>query len=219
MVKMIVLNLKTYMETINNALLFTDIASEVVAETGVRIIVCPPSPYLKDAAERFSDVFAQHVDPEPPGAHTGTVPAEMLKHLSVKGSLVNHSEKRIGMENVKKAVENLHASGLESIACAETPDEAAEIAVLSPLYVAIEPPELIGSGKSVSTTKPEIITDTVKKMKSSNGKVGVLCGAGVSNKYDVKKALELGTDGVLLASAFVRAKDPKIFLQEFASVF
>jgi triosephosphate isomerase len=219
MVKMIVLNLKTYRETIDNALFFTDIASEVVAETGVRIIVCPPSPYLKDAAERFSDVFAQHVDPEPPGAHTGTVPAEMLKELSVKGSLVNHSEKRIGMENVKKAVDDLHAVGLESVVCAENPVEAADIAALSPLFVAIEPPELIGSGKSVSTAKPEVITDTVEKMKNSNSKVGVLCGAGVSNKYDVKKALELGTDGVLLASAFVKAKDPKVFLQELASVF
>lgn len=216
---MIVLNLKTYPETIEKSLFFTDIASEVVAETGVRIIICPPSPYLKEAAERFSDVFAQHTDPNPPGAYTGSIPAEMLKSLTVKGSLVNHSEKRIGMENVKKAIENLHASALESVACAENPDEAAEIAQLSPLFVAIEPPELIGSGKSVSATKPEVITATVKKIKDSSNKVGVLCGAGVSNKDDVRKALELGTDGVLLASAFVRARDPKIFLQDLASVF
>ena len=216
---MIVLNLKTYPETIEKSLYFTDVASEVVEETGVRIIICPPSPYLREAAERFSDVFAQHVDPYPPGAHTGSVPAEMLKALSVKGSLVNHSEKRIGMENVKKALDMLHSSALESIACAETPEEAAEISQLSPLYVAIEPPELIGSGKSVSKTKPEIITATVKKIKDSSNNVGVLCGAGVSTREDVKKALELGTDGVLLASAFVRAEDPKKFLQDFASVF
>ena len=216
---MIVLNLKTYPETIEKSLLFTDIVSEVVAESGVRIVICPPSPYLKEAAERFSDVFAQHTDPLPPGAYTGSLPAELLKTIGVKGSLVNHSEKRIGMENVKKVIENLHALALESVACTETPEEAAEIAHLSPLYVAIEPSELIGSGRSVSTTKPEIITATVKKIKDSSNKVGILCGAGVSTKDDVRKALELGTDGVLLASAFVRARDPKIFLQEFASVF
>jgi len=219
MVKMIVLNLKTYQETIDKALFFADVTSEVVEETGVRIIICPPSPYLRESAERFSDVFAQHVDAYPPGAHTGSLPAELLKALSVKGSLVNHSENRIGMENVKKALELVHSSALESIVCAENPEEAAEMAHLSPLYVAIEPPELIGSGKSVSTTKPEIITATVKKIKDSSNKVGVLCGAGVSNKDDVKKALELGTDGVLLASAFVRARDPKVFLQDLASVF
>ncbi len=216
---MIVLNLKTYPETIEKSFLFVDIASEVVAETGVRIIICPPAPYLKEAAERFSDVFAQHVDPYPPGAHTGSLPAEMLKAISVKGSLINHSEKRIGMDNVKKAIENIHSSALESIACAETSDEAAEIAHLSPLFVAIEPPELIGSGKSVSASKSELITATVKKIKDSSNKVGVLCGAGISSRDDVKKALELGTDGVLLASAFVRARDPKIFLQDLASVF
>jgi len=120
---------------------------------------------------------------------------------------------------VKKALDMLHSSALESIACAETPEEAAEIAQLSPLYVAIEPPELIGSGKSVSKTKPQIITSTVKKIKDSSSNVGILCGAGVSSKDDVRKALELGTDGVLLASAFVRAEDPKKFLQDFASVF
>ncbi|NYZ77157.1 triose-phosphate isomerase [Candidatus Micrarchaeota archaeon] len=216
---MIVLNLKTYPETIGKSLLFADIASEVVEETGVRIIVCPPSPFLKEAAERFSDIFAQHVDPYPPGAHTGSLPAELLKTIAVKGSLVNHSEKRIGTDNVKKAIGLLHSSALESIACAETPEEAVEIAHLSPLYVAIEPPELIGSGKSVSKTKPEIITATVSKIKDSSNKTGVLCGAGVSTKEDVKKALELGTDGVLLASAFVKAGDPKAFLRELASVF
>jgi triosephosphate isomerase len=47
----------------------------------------------------------------------------------------------------------------------------------------------------------------------------VLCGAGVSSKEDVKKALELGAQGVLLASAFVKAPDPKAFLSELAGVF
>jgi len=215
----IVLNLKTYSETISKALLFTDIASEVVEETGVRIVICPPAPFLKEAAERFSDVFAQHTDPYPPGAHTGSIPAELLKSLSVKGSLVNHSEKRIGMEDIKRVLGHLHALTLETIACAESPQEAAEIAALAPIHVAIEPPELIGSGKSVSTTKPEVITETVNKIKDLSTKVNILCGAGVSTKEDVKKALELGTDGILVASAFVKAQDPKSILREFASVF
>ena len=58
----------------------------------------------------------------------------------------------------------------------------------------------------------------IKQIKT-NPKVAVLCGAGVSNKEDTKKALELGVKGVLLASAFVKAKDPKEFLQGLASVF
>lgn len=216
---MIVLNLKTYEASIQKALFFTDTASEVVAETGLRIIVCPPALSLREAAERFSEVFAQHADAEPPGAHTGSVPVEMLKAAKVKGSLVNHSEKRLAPDRVKATVERLHTNGLESLVCAATSKEAVGFAGFTPTFIAVEPPELIGSGISVSNAKPEIVINSVKAVKETNQNTTVLCGAGVSNKDDVRKSLELGAEGVLLASAFVKAKDPKAFLTELASVF
>jgi len=216
---MIVLNLKTYDLTIQKSLFFTDVAGEVVADTGLRIVVCPPAPYLREAAERFSGIFAQHVDAEPPGAFTGSIPVEMLKAAKVKGSLVNHSEKKLSPERVKATVERLHSNGLESLVCAATSKEAASIAPLLPTFIAVEPPELIGSGVSVSKSRPEIVINSVKAVKDINPKITVLCGAGVSDRHDVKKALELGSEGVLLASAFVKAKDPKAFLADLASVF
>lgn len=217
---MIVLNLKSYQASIDKALFFTDIASEAVADTGVRIIICPPALFLREAAERFSDVFAQHVDPEEPGAHTGSISAAMLKAAGIKGSLVNHSEKRIpSTEKLKKTIESLHVSGLESIVCAASTKEAVSIANNSPAFVAVEPPELIGSGVSVSNSKPEIIINSVKAVKEVNHRITVLCGAGVSNREDVRKSLELGAEGVLVSSAFVNAKDPKEFLSDLVSVF
>lgn len=216
---MIVLNLKTYQESINKALFFTDITSEVVQETGLRIVICPPTLYLREAAERFSDVFAQHVDPDPSGPYTGSIPVDLLKSAKVKGSLVNHSEKKIQPEKLKPIIESLHKHGMESLVCAATTTEAIGIAHYNPIYIAVEPPELIGSGVSVSNAKPEIVTNSVKAIKEVNQKITVLCGAGISNKEDVKKAIELGAQGVLLASAFVKAPDPKAFLNELASVF
>ncbi|MEW6748246.1 MAG: triose-phosphate isomerase [Candidatus Micrarchaeota archaeon] len=217
---MIVLNLKTYPESIKKALLFTDIAKEVVDETGLRIVVCPPMLSLHEAAERFSDVFSQHADPEKAGAHTGSIGAEMLKAAKVKGSLINHSERRVGDNaRLKATVDSLHMHGLESLVCAASPEEAAVIAAYSPTYIAVEPPELIGSGVSVSTARPEVVSDSVKAVKDVDGKVSVLCGAGVSNRDDVKKSLELGASGVLLASAFVKSHDPRKFLTELASAF
>jgi triosephosphate isomerase len=38
----------------------------------------------------------------------------------------------------------------------------------------------------------------------------------VSNGTDVKRAIELGAQGVLLASAFVKSPDPKKLLMEMA---
>jgi triosephosphate isomerase len=49
-----------------------------------------------------------------------------------------------------------------------------------------------------------------------NPKLPVLCGAGISTGEDVKKALELGTKGVLLASGVVKAKDPYKVLLDMA---
>jgi triosephosphate isomerase (TIM) len=217
---MIVLNLKTYPESIAKALLFTDIAKEVVGETGVRVVVCPPAVFLHEAAERFADVFSQHADSEPAGAHTGSINAEMLKAAKARGSLVNHSEKRVaGAARIKATVDRLHEQGLESLVCAATEKEAGEIASFSPTYIAVEPPELIGSGVSVSKAKPEVVINSVKAVSQVNHSVKVLCGAGVSDRNDTKKALDLGADGVLLASAFVKAKDPKAFLSDLAAAF
>jgi triosephosphate isomerase len=216
---MIVLNLKTYPESIQKTLLFTDIARDVVEESGIRIVVCPPMLYLHEAAERFGDVFAQNADPEQAGAHTGSIPAELIKAVKAKGSLVNHSEKKVAPEKIKPIIEQLHLNNLESIVCAATTQEAVGIAHASPTYIAVEPPELIGGGVSVSNAKPEIVINSVKAIREVNHKVTVLCGAGVSSKEDVKKALELGAQGVLLASAFVKSPDPKAFLSGLASVY
>ncbi len=216
---MIFLNLKTYPRSLEKALFFVDVAGEVVEETGMRIVVCTPSIFLREAAERFSEVFAQHCDQSEPGQHTGDLPAEGLKQIKVKGSILNHSEKKLQMDVVKKTIDRLYDNALESLACAATVEEVDKIAHFAPTYIAVEPPELIGTGISVSTAKPEAITDSIKRIAHINDKILPLCGAGVSNKNDVKRALELGSHGVLLASAFVNATDPKEFLRELVSVF
>jgi triosephosphate isomerase len=81
------------------------------------------------------------------------------------------------------------------------------IAIFSPDFLAIEPPELIGGSVSVTTADPGIVKGTVNEVKKANKKIKVLCGAGIKKGDDVKKAIELGTDGVLLASGVVKATD------------
>jgi len=49
-----------------------------------------------------------------------------------------------------------------------------------------------------------------------NADVTILCGAGVSQAEDVSVALKLGTNGVLVASGIVKAKDPYNILRAFA---
>lgn len=89
---------------------------------------------------------------------------------------------------------------------------------MGPNYVAIEPPELIGSGIPVSKSEPEIVENSVKAAKNVNPDVKVLCGAGIGKHEDYVTAMDLGAEGVLLASGVVKAKDPKAALEELVGL-
>jgi triosephosphate isomerase len=90
------------------------------------------------------------------------------------------------------------------------------VAGLNPEMIAIEPPELIGTGIPVSKAKPEVVTDTIELVRKVNQRVTILCGAGITSGEDVAAALRLGTEGVLVASGVVKAKDPYNVLIQFA---
>ncbi len=216
---MIVLNLKTYPATLEKALDFVGIAKDVSKESGVRIPIAVPSVHLKEAARAYKDAFAQHVDDSKPGAFTGSIPPEAIKEVKAAGSLLNHSEKKVPFEKIKITLERMNDLKMETVICAESQEEVLKIGRLNAKFIAIEPPELIGSGISVSNAKPEVVKNAVGTIATINGEMKVLCGAGISSKEDAQKALELGAKGVLLASAFVNSKNPKEFLRSLASVF
>ncbi len=189
----------------------------VSEEYDVRVILAPPHTELKESAEisRNVEIYAQHIDPLEPGAHTGSVILEGIKEF-IKGSIVNHSEKQLKLSEIEFIINKLNQNRLGSIACAPNPSSAAAISILKPEMVAMEPPELIGTGISVSRAKPETITETVKMVREAGFEGPILVGAGISTGEDVRKALELGAQGVLVASAVVKAEDPLKKLEEFA---
>ncbi len=184
------------------------VAEKVAKEVGVEIIVIPQLTDLALVAQAVEiPVYAQHVDAVEPGAHTGHVTVEAVADVGARGILVNHSEKRMLLEDIRFVVSKAKSLGLETLVCAATPETSAAVAALSPDMVAVEPPELIGTGRAVSKEKPEVIKKTVEFVSRVNPNVKVLCGAGISSGADVRAAIELGTHGVLVASAIVKAKD------------
>ncbi|HDJ66436.1 MAG TPA: triose-phosphate isomerase [Nitrososphaeria archaeon] len=211
---LIALNFKTYAQAFGeNSLRLAKIAEEVSNQFGVTIAVAPPIIDLaKVAAEVEIPVFAQHVDPYKPGSHTGSIIAEDVKAAGAVGSLVNHSEHRLRLADIGMVLERLRENKLISLLCTDTVETTKAGAALSPNMLAIEPPELIGTGIPVSKAKPEVVRGAVQAVQKINPDVHVLCGAGISTGDDVARAIELGAEGVLLASAYVKAKDPKLVL-------
>ena len=215
---MIIVNFKTYIEsTGRRALVLAKQAEKVSKETGACIIVAPQFADLAKISETVEiPVFAQHIDPIKPGSSTGHILVESVKEAGAVGTLVNHSERQLRLVDIDAIIALAKEKGLTSCVCANNPSVSAAIAAMHPDITSVEPPELIGSGISVSKAKPEIITDTVNLVHKVDPKMTILCGAGISTGEDVSIALRLGTRGVLVASGIVKAKDPYSVLHAFA---
>jgi len=214
----ILVNFKTYSEATGlNALKLAKTAQKISRETGVCVGVAPQYADIASIAQAVSiPVFAQHVDPVTPGNFTGHVLPESVKEAGAFGTLINHSERRLRLADIDAAISRTHEVGLVSVVCSNNSTVSAAVAALKPNMVAVEPPELIGTGIPVSKAKPEVVSGTVDLVKRVNPKVIVLCGAGITQGEDVSAALRLGTQGVLVASGIVKAKDPYKALLEFA---
>ncbi len=180
----------------------------------VRIILATPTLTALRILQAYDDVYLQHVDPISFGAYTGFTPLEALKIEGVKGSIANHSEHKITFRDLETITRKAGELGLEILACADTPQEAAAVAQLKPTMIAIEPPELIGTGTPVSKAKPEVITLGVEAVKKT-ANIPVLAGAGITEAQDAIRAVELGARGILVASAIMKARNPQEKLREF----
>jgi len=215
---MIIVNFKTYSEaTGRKAVELAKKAERVNDETSVYVGVAPQFADIAAVAKAVKiPVFAQHIDPIKPGSFTGHVLAESVKEAGAVGTLINHSEKQLKLSDINETIAITREQELLSIVCANDPNVSAAVAALKPDIIAVEPPELIGTGIPVSKAKPEVVTGTVRLVREVNSEVTILCGAGITRGEDVKAALKLGTQGVLVASGIVKAKDPYTVLREFA---
>lgn len=214
---MFIINYKNYEEISgNNASRLATIADKIAKKYKVKIAIAPPHHLLSGIKDYSGPILSQHVDNAKIGSTTGFVIPELLKKSNISGSLINHSEHRISSKDIIELVERLQKLKMITVVCVKDIAEAAKYAKLNPTYIAIEPPELIGSGKAVSTEKPELITKAVRAVSAAKNNTKLLCGAGIVSGQDVKKAMDLGSKGILVASGIVKAKNWNAIVEEFA---
>ena len=215
----VILNYKTYLESSGlNALELAHDLESAASESGITMVAAPQAADIYRISEETSlPIFAQHIDPVSPGGHTGSNLINTLIEAGISGSLINHSEQRMKLADIDEVVKLCRDNNIESCVCTNNIDTSKAIAALSPDAVAVEPPELIGTGIPVSQAQPEVVEDSVKEVKAINKKVKVLCGAGITTGDDMKAAMDLGADGVLLASGIIKAESPKDALLDLVS--
>ena len=210
----IIVNFKNYdSATGEKALELAKICDNVARETGKNITVAVQHADIFRIAKQVDiPVFAQHIDPINFGSNTGFILPEAVKQAGASGTLLNHSEHQIDNDKIEKCVKRARELLLDVVICANDPGKGTEVSKFMPDAVAVEPPELIGGDISVSNARPEIISESVQKVKSN-----ILVGAGVKNGKDVRKAMELGSKGILLASGITKAENPEKVLKDLVS--
>ena len=215
----VILNYKTYLESSGiKALELAHDLESAANESGITMVAAPQATDIYRINEEASlPIFAQHIDPIAPGGHTGSNLISTLVEAGISGSLINHSENRMKLADIDEVIKLCRQYEIESCVCTNNIDTSKAVAALAPDAVAVEPPELIGTGIPVSQAQPEVVEDTVKEVKAINKNIKVLCGAGITTGDDMKAAMDLGADGVLLASGIIKAESPKDALLDLVS--
>ena len=214
---MFIINCKNYDEIAGDKIVkFVKIVEEASKKYKIKIAIAPPQHLIGLVTSSSIPILAQHVDNAKIGSTTGFIIPELLKKSKVSGSLINHSEHRISSEDITHLVLKLRELKMISIVCVKDVAEVKKYVKLNPDYIAIEPPELIGSGKAISNERPELITKAVGAIKTEKNKTKLLCGAGIVSGNDVTRALELGSKGILVASGIIKAKNWSEIIGEFS---
>ena len=145
---LVIVNFKTYAEgTGKNALKLAKISEKVHIQSKVYVAIAPQPTDLSIIAKEVKiPVFSQHIDPVRYGSFTGHILPEAVKETGAVGTLINHSERRLPLKDIEATVKRAKEVGLITCVCADTAENASKVAAFQPDIVAVEPPELIGTG-------------------------------------------------------------------------
>jgi triosephosphate isomerase len=158
-------------------------------------------------------VFAQHMDSLEIGRGIGSVLPEAIKAAGAAGVLLNHVEKRLPFDDLKRAMKRADGVGLGTMVCADDIEQASAIANLQPNIIIVESPDLIGVGKRAEEDAVAIahINRTIWDI---NPDIRVLHGAGISSGRDVYQIIAAGAQGTGSTSGIIKARDPFAMLEE-----
>ena len=185
-------------------------ADELSAELGVSVIFDPQAVDIPAVAQATGHilVFAQHMDPVAPGRGVGSVLAEAIKEAGAYGTMLNHSERRMTLSDINRSIGRAKEVGLATMVYADSPEEAAALAMLGPDVILAEPPELIATSRSAATEMRGFVERAVELVGRIDPGIIVMCGAGVQTPEDVAGMIRLGVGGTGSSSGILKADDP-----------
>ena len=214
---MFIINCKNYDEIAGDKIIkLAKLSEKISKKYKVPIAIAPPHHLIPLITKFHVTILAQHLDDKKIGSTTGFMIPEIVKKSRVNGALINHSEHRISPREITNLVKRLKKLKMKTVVCVKNVREAEKYAKLNPTYIAIEPPELIGTGRAISNERPGLITKSLSVVKKARNSTKLLCGAGIVTSKDVKRAVELGSRGILVASGIVKSRNWNRDIERFA---
>ncbi len=153
-------------------------------------------------------VFAQHLDPVTSGRGVGRMLPEAVREAGAVGAMLNHSERPMTLGDIGRSIERAREVGLATLVYADSPAQAAAVAMLGPDIVLAEPPELIATSRSAATEMRAFVERAVELVARVDPGIIVMCGAGVQTADDVTAMMGLGVGGTGSSSGILRSPDP-----------
>ena len=214
---MFIINCKNYDEIAGDKIIkLAKLSEKISKKYKVPIAIAPPHHLIPLITKFHVTILAQHLDDKKIGSTTGFMIPEIVKKSRVNGALINHSEHRISPREITNLVKRLKKLKMKTVVCVKNVREVEKYAKLNPTYIAIEPPELIGTGRAISTERPGLITKSLSVAKKARNSTKLLCGAGIVTSKDVKRAVELGSRGILVASGIIKSRNWDRVIDDFA---
>jgi triosephosphate isomerase len=203
------------------------------------LLVCPPATLLAAFADKVRGsntlrVGAQDCHPNPSGAHTGDLAAEMLADAGASAVILGHSERRADHGEtdalVRRKAEAAWRAGLVAIVCiGETQEHRdagqtlqicgsqlsgslPEGATAANLVVAYEPVWAIGTGRTPTAADVEqvhhFIRDQLSQRFNADGAgIRILYGGSVKPSNAAELMAVANVNGALVGGASLKAAD------------
>ena len=156
-------------------------------------------------------VLAPHMDAIKPGRGIADVLPEALKAAGAQGVVLNHSEKPVTLNILRKTIDRAKELDLLTFVCADTVAEAQAIAQLHPDVLNPEPTELIGSG---TVTDMRYVKEVIRAVKSINPSILVEQAAGITTAQQVYEFIMAGSEAAGSASGILTSADPYALLND-----
>ncbi len=218
-----------------------DLVSAIVSEVGksndVDVVVCPPFTSVESVGRALDGssvkLGAQNMHPEPSGAFTGEVSAEMLRSLFARYVILGHSERRAYFGETdafinQKVIAALKAE-LKPILCVgETLEEREAEETLkvvqtqleagvgeahaTEIVIAYEPVWAIGTGKVATVEQAQEVHAFIRSLlvkhfnAASAGKIRILYGGSMKPGNAPELLAQADIDGGLIGGAALEAR-------------